>query len=109
MFSQNAEGGSSYQNAKLEVYDYPGKYKEKSLGDTYAKVKLQAEQATDKRCQAEGDAMSLMPGCLIDLKEHPDCGQNRRYLTVNAIHTFVSDRFLSVGSAQVRGNVSGSL
>ena len=98
LLSQNADGGS-YQNAKLEVYDYPGKYKEKSLGDTHAKVRLQAQQATDKRCRAEGDALSVMPGCLIDLKEHPASEQNRRYLAVNASHTFVSDKYLAAGEA----------
>ena len=94
LLSQNQSGGA-YQNAKLEVYDYPGKYKDKSVGDTYAKVRLQAEQATDRRCQAEGDAPSLVPGCMIDLKEHPGSGENRRYLTVNAAHTFVSDTYRS--------------
>ncbi len=89
------EAGASYQNAKLEVFDYPGKYKDKSLGDMYARVKLEAEQASDRRCQGDGDAVSVFPGCVIDLKDHPDGSQNLRYLAVNATHIFESDSYTS--------------
>jgi type VI secretion system secreted protein VgrG len=88
---------ASYQNAKLEKYDYPGRYKEKSLGDHFAKIRLEAEQAHDHRCQSTGDAVSVIPGYLVDLQEHPQSSQNRGYLTVSAAHSYVSDRYRTTG------------
>jgi type VI secretion system secreted protein VgrG len=90
------ESASSYQNSKLEVYDYPGRYVETNDGDKLAQVRLEAEQATDRRCQAEGFAVSLCPGAKVTLKEHPT--QNKEYLIVRAMHSLSTELFRS-GSA----------
>ena len=87
--------GGGYQNDMLEMFDYPGKYKDQDLGDDYAKVRLESEQAADKRCQAVGDAMSCVPGYLCKLAEHPQDSENKRYIITKASHTFVSDVYRS--------------
>ena len=86
-------GGGGYRNDTLKIYDYPGRYKVKSQGETLARIKLEAEQAADKRCYADGDSVFCMPGSLITLAEHPHSSQNRRYLVVRASHSYSSDAY----------------
>ena len=101
------ESASQYQNSKLEVYDYPGRYVEKSLGDKLAKVRLEAEQATDNRCQAAGSAVSLFPGALMTLKEHPAGSQNGEYLIVRAVHSLAAETYRTGGSPGADETYSG--
>ena len=77
----------------MELYHYPGKYKERNEGDRYAQILLESEQAGDRHCYANGDAMSLFPGGLTKLKEHPQQSQNIDYLIVRATHTFVAEKY----------------
>ena len=90
----DAKGTENYTRSEMEFYDYPGKFKEKSDGERYAKVQLQAEQALDRRRRGNGDAVSLFPGGLTKLEKHPKDSQNVEYLVVRAI-AFVLDRIVS--------------
>ncbi len=89
------EKGGGYQNDKLAMYDYPGRYKENSLGTDLVRVRLEAEQAQDHRCQATGHASQCAPGVLVTLANHPEGSQNKRYLVVHATHTYSSDSYRS--------------
>ena len=60
----DAKGSERYTRSEMEFYDYPGKYKEKSDGERYAKIQLQSEQAMDHRRHGNGEAVSLFPGGL---------------------------------------------
>ena len=90
----DAKGTEHYTRSEMEFYDYPGKYKEKSDGERYAKIQLQSEQAMDHRRRGNGDAVSLFPGGLTKLEKHPTASQNVEYLVVRATHAFV-DRNLT--------------
>jgi type VI secretion system secreted protein VgrG len=85
----------SYTRSDMELYDYPGRYKEKSEGDFYVKIHLQAEQAADHRRHASGDALSLYPGGLTKLERHPTDSQNVQYLIVRSTHSFVANAYRS--------------
>jgi type VI secretion system secreted protein VgrG len=89
------EAHAKYANAGLEIYDYPGRYVEKSDGKFLAKVKLEAEQARDWRTSAEGDAVTCTPGTLIKLTRHPESSTNKEYLTLRASHVFRSNAYRS--------------
>ena len=93
-----SESDSGYQNSKLETFDYPGRYVEQSDGEKYAKVRLEAEQASDNRSQGAGTVVSLYPGALMSLTEHPAGSQNREYLVVRATHA-VSTEMYRTGSS----------
>lgn len=80
----------SYQHSKLEVYDYPGRYLEKGDGKTLAKVRLESEQARDRRRLASGDAATLYPGGLTTLERHETDSENKQYLIVRATHALSS-------------------
>jgi type VI secretion system secreted protein VgrG len=82
------EATEAYQNAKLEAFDFPGRYREKGDGSKLAKVRLQSEQARDRRRLASGEAVTLYPGGLTTLQNHLVDAENQQYLVVRASHSY---------------------
>ncbi len=80
---------------KLEQFDYPGKYVVRGDGERFAEVRVQAEQALDDRRYATGDAVSLYPGALMNLSEHPTGSENKEYLVVRASHAYATQTYRS--------------
>lgn len=104
-----SESASNYHYSKLESFDYPGRYIEQSDGDRYAKVRLEAEQASDNRRQGSGIAPSLFPGALMSLKEHPaGSSQNKEYLIVRASHSLSSEWYRTGAPPSTEESYSGS-
>jgi type VI secretion system secreted protein VgrG len=95
----DAEGSASYTKSKMEIYDYPGRFKKKNDGETYAKIRLQSEQAMDRRRFAEGDAISLFPGALTTLEKYPEGSENKEYLILRALHSYAMQAYRS-GAAE---------
>jgi type VI secretion system secreted protein VgrG len=92
----DANASESYSNSKLEVYDYPGNYNDRSAGARYAKIQLESEQALDHRRHGKGEAVSLFPGGTTKLEGHPSTEQNKEYLVVRCSHSFVAENYRSV-------------
>ena len=82
---------------KCELYDHPGNYKERKLGEQFAKYRLEAEQSLDNRRYASGEAVTLYPGGLVTLQEHPS--DDGKYLVVRASHSYVSEAYSSADDA----------
>ena len=80
----------NYARSTFEVYDYPGKYdkKRQKTGDLFARVRLEAEQALDRRRIANGEAPSLFAGGIVRLEKHPTSKENDEYLVVRASHEY---------------------
>jgi type VI secretion system secreted protein VgrG len=91
-----SEASEKYTHAKLEVYDFPGKYDEEDKGKKLSRFRLEAEQAKDHRRIIEGDAPSLHSGALITVEKHPTKAENKEYLVVRADHRFSSHHYRSV-------------
>ena len=91
----DAKGSEHYTRSEMEIYDYPGKYKEKSDGERYAKIRLQSEQALDHRRNGNGEAVNLFPGGLTKLERHWQEPQNIEYLVVRATHSFALEAYRS--------------
>jgi type VI secretion system secreted protein VgrG len=91
-----SEASEKYTHAKLEVYDFPGKYDEEDKGKKLSRFRLEAEQAADHRRIIEGDAASLHPGGLVTVEKHPTAAENKEYLIVRADHRFSSHHYRSV-------------
>lgn len=81
----DANATERYEKSTLERYDYPGRYTEQSLGRTRSRVRMEAEQADDRRRYASGDAPSLHPGGLMTLQRHPT--DDAQYLVIQARHS----------------------
>jgi len=96
------DAGSAYRAGGLEHYDYPGRYTEKDKGTKFSKIRLEAEQAADKRIETAGEVPRLHAGGLFTLKDHPHGPQNREYLVVRASHSIITEQYRS-GSAGPQG------
>jgi type VI secretion system secreted protein VgrG len=99
-----ANGTEKYAKAKMEFYDYPGKYDSQGDGRDYADVRLGAEQALDHRRFADGDAVSLFPGGLFTLQEHPVQAESRQYLIVRCTHRYAAQLYRSSQSVLPAGD-----
>ncbi|MCV0426080.1 MAG: type VI secretion system tip protein VgrG, partial [Roseibium sp.] len=85
------DAGSAYRAGALEHYDYPGRYTEKDKGTKYSNIRLEAEQASDKRIETAGEVPRLYAGGLFTLKDHPHGPQNKEYLVVRASHQIITE------------------
>ncbi len=94
------DAGSAYRAGALENYDYPGRYTEKDKGSKFSNIRLEAEQAADKRIEAAGEVPRLFPGGLFSLIEHAHGPQNKEYLVVRAHHRIVAENYRSGGDAR---------
>lgn len=83
----NSQSPGGYAHSSLEIYDYPGRYIERSAGDTFARVRLQARQGEDQRRLGHGEAPSIYPGGKMSLKGHTRKSENIEYLVVRASHS----------------------
>lgn len=93
------DGGEAYEKARLEVYDYPGRYVNTGDGDQFAKARLDAEQAVDRRRYATGEAVCIYPGGKLTLEDHPRAAENREYLALSATHSVMVESYRSTASA----------
>ena len=91
----NKKGSARYTRSDMEFYDYPGKYRNRNDGERYAKFVLEAEQALDERRHTAGNAVSLFPGGLTKLQDHPKDSENGEYLIVRSSHLYVAEHYRS--------------
>ncbi len=72
-----------HEHSKLEVYEYPGRYVEKKVGERFTKQRLEALQADSERTVAQTYARGMAAGNTFTLKEYPRTDQNGKYLIVS--------------------------
>lgn len=80
------------RTGKLEVFEYPGAYADAKRGGDYAKIRLEALQATHHRYAGKGNARGIAVGHVFSLTDHPRASLNKEYLVVGAEY--------AVGSAE---------
>jgi type VI secretion system secreted protein VgrG len=97
-----------YTRSDMEHFDHPGKYKQRSDGEQYAKICLEAEQAVDKRRYGSGEALTLFPGSLADLEKHWQKQENQQYLVVRASHAFTTEAYRTVAGGEAGPAYTGS-
>nr|MCU0687716.1 type VI secretion system tip protein VgrG [Polyangiaceae bacterium] len=74
----------------LEVYLYPGRFRDAAVGRRRAENLLQALQATRDVVSGETPSLGLRPGLIFSIVEHPYATFNREYL-VTAVRLRGSD------------------
>ena len=81
-------GKSTYSGAsKAELFDYPGLYEKKPDGDTTAKVRIEAEEATASIASGTSTCRSFSPGYTFKIKSHPNSAERgKKYLLTKVIH-----------------------
>ena len=92
------------------VYDYPGGYDDKAIGDRLTKVRQEAERIFEDRCTAGGYAPSLTPGFAIQRTSQDGDSQDDDYLILRCNHWYGDQSYASTGSGQeaADGAYSGS-
>ena len=70
-----------------KYYDYPGHIRTEGTGDTFARIKMEAEAVKHKLSRGVGNVRGLRAGATFKLKGHPRvaAGKNE-FLVVNAVH-----------------------
>ncbi|MBP2498675.1 type VI secretion system VgrG family protein [Methylobacterium sp. PvP062] len=71
---------------KLEMYDYPGRYKADAVGRAFTRYRLEGFRAEASHGEGAGRCARLLPGHRVALTGHPDPALNRRFLVVAASH-----------------------
>ena len=82
----NAVKSGEHSYNQKEVYKYPGRFREASLGGTRARVLMEAEAARHSTWTAEGTSFSLRPGFTFKLTKHPDTSLPKEFLVTRARH-----------------------
>ena len=82
---------------RSRLYDYPGGYDDKSLGDHLTKVMQEAERPFEDRCTAGGYAPSLTPGYSIQRTSQDGDPQDDDYLILRCHHSYGDQSYASTG------------
>jgi len=82
-----------YAQSRHERYDYPGKYRERKQGETYARNRIEAHHTSYQRVQGATRVRGLFPGALFSLTEHPRSDQNIQVLVLAASYELSSDTY----------------
>lgn len=73
-----------HDEARHELYDYPGEYGSADDGDQCVRTRLEALQARHDVAQGTTNARGLCVGALFELTQQPRADQNKEYLVVAA-------------------------
>jgi len=94
----NSDKPGGYAHDSMEMYDYPGEYVDRGVGGALAQVEAEAAQSLDDRRTGTGSTLSLYPGALVTLTNHPVSAENQEYLVVSCSHFFDGQRYRSGGA-----------
>lgn len=86
------QGDARHENAQLETYLHPGKYKTADEGKVYAEALIDAARAEDGRFLATGVTPGLFPGSVMQFAGHPENGE---YLVLECKHNFYGQAYRS--------------
>src|SRR3546814_12016822 len=67
-------------NAKYEVYDYPGLYAQRNDGEEAARRIMEIEEARHEILDGTGNVRALVPGHRFPLADHPQDALHQEYL-----------------------------
>src|SRR3546814_13358853 len=74
-------------NAKYEVYDYPGLYAQRNDGEEAARRIMEIEEARHEILDGPGNVRALVPGHRFTLADHPQDALNEEYVVPSARHS----------------------
>lgn len=70
-----------------EIYDYPGGYFTAGAGDRYARVRIEAEEATQQTVHGKGTFRAFTAGYTFELEDHYRSDINSKYTLLEVKHT----------------------
>lgn len=81
----------AYKNNQLEVYDYPGKYTDTSVGTKLTDKRLEERQMPYSLKEGKGNAAGIVPGMKFTLEQHYFEEENAEHVIVSASYTVQGD------------------
>ena len=90
--------GDDDEEKSLEVYVYPGRFTDLSVGDRYAKVLVESLRARREVVAGATSTLRLLPGRKFELGEHPYEPLNQEYLVLSVGITFEARRWTGAAS-----------
>lgn len=93
--SSNGAIARRHAVADLEIYEYPGLYRDAADGEAYAKTRIEELQARHSVVQAEGNVRAIKSGRVFSLVMHPVRTFNSEYLVTSAVHVLTADDYES--------------
>jgi type VI secretion system secreted protein VgrG len=90
------------------IWDYPGGYDDKALGDRLTKVRMEAERPFEDHCAAGGYAPSLTPGYSIKRTSQNGDPQDGDYLVLRCNHRYGDQSYVSTSAGGSSGGASYS-
>lgn len=87
----------THENAKFELFDYPGEYVEANEGDRYSSVRLDEHQCRYQIVEGRGDSRGMCAGRTFKLINHPVESMNAEYMIVSTQIDAESDQYGSTG------------
>ena len=81
-------GRTAYSGAtRAELFDYPGSYEKKPVGEATAKIRIEAEETTASVASGTSTCRSFSPGYSFKVKSHPSSSERgRKYLLTKVVH-----------------------
>ena len=76
-----------FNNANAEIFDYPGGYMTKTLGQNVARLRMQQEEVEHIVVRGASTCGGFVPGCHFDLQEHYRKDLNKSYLITEVQHS----------------------
>ena len=86
---------SGHTGGDFEMFDAPGEYVTFSDGQTYSQIRLEEFHAEHQVVRGDADARGISSGYTMELTDHPNDGENGRYLirgTNNGVSALVNHR-----------------
>jgi type VI secretion system secreted protein VgrG len=74
------------RNDRLQIYDYPGRYRKRSEGERYVKLHMEEQETPHTQIHGAGDCRAFVPGYVFQLTDHFRGDFNRSYLLTEVHH-----------------------
>jgi type VI secretion system secreted protein VgrG len=90
---------SGKDERKLEMYDYPGEYKKRDLGERLVGVRMQEQETVQVVINGSSSCRGFMPGYRFNLKDHYRRDFNKTFVLTSVYHA--SDQGTNYRSSDV--------
>jgi type VI secretion system secreted protein VgrG len=78
-----------------EIYDYPGKYADRTSGERYARLRLEEREMTEQIIRGSGNTRGFIAGYTFTLQDHFNTSLNEEYLITSLHLTMGTNAFLT--------------
>lgn len=88
-----AEAAQDHPRDALEVYEYPGGYKEESEGKKLGSVALDSLRTDRRTYRGQSQSSGLSCGAKVQIRKHPTKRLNASYLITHTFHSITAERY----------------